>query len=353
MFLNFRTTALLLIGIGAVSLQAAPKCSVADGQALIDSGMYAQAVTEFTCVINAAPTEVEGYRGRIEAELMLGEFSNAARDHARITAAVMPVHPDVHKTIIDGYTTRLNANPDNLPALTGASFARWWFFDYAQSLHLLNHLLEVAPNDLYGTLLRGSNRFLSGSVVHEGRLDLEKAIQLAPTSPDVRFIVADAYTYGQPDPARAFDEASLALNWGLDTPRIHAILATSYLRWENMAAAAAQFKIHLDQVTTKLTTTAPLAAGATMNLPLVAGGTFEIPVQVTAGQKLSISTSSRDFYDTILVLLAPDGTPVIASDDAFKYFAGVDWIAPATGTYRLWVSSFESVNTGQLTVARK
>jgi hypothetical protein len=74
---------------------------------------------------------------------------------------------------------------------------------------------------------------------------------------------------------------------------------------------------------------------------------------VTLGETVSILTSSRDFSDTILVLLAPDGTPVLGSDDYRQYFAGFQWMAAATGTYRIWVTSFESVNTGDLVVSRR
>src|SRR5215470_3409766 len=55
---------------------AAP-CTPERGQDFINEGRYEQAVREFTCVINAQPTEVEGYRGRIEAELLLGRYSDA------------------------------------------------------------------------------------------------------------------------------------------------------------------------------------------------------------------------------------------------------------------------------------
>jgi hypothetical protein len=53
-----------------------------------------------------------------------------------------------------------------------------------------------------------------------------------------------------------------------------------------------------------------------------------------------------------MVLLAPDGTPVVGSDDFKFYYAGFDWVAQGTGTYRLQVTSFESVNTGVLVVTR-
>jgi hypothetical protein len=182
--------------------------------------------------------------------------------------------------------------------------------------------------------------------------DLERALALAPQSADVRFIVADAYTYGQPDPARAFAEATLALAWGIDTPRVHAILASAHLAFGDELAAAAHIQRHIELVTTELLTTSPIAAGASLALDLAPGRTYEIPVAAIAGEAISIVTSSSDFYDSILVLLAPDGSPVVGSDDYKKYFAGFEWVAGVTGTYRLRVTSFESVNTGEMVVTR-
>ena len=327
-----------------------PTCSVEQGQLFIDQGRYKDAVKEFTCVIDAEPTGVEGYRGRIEAQLLLGRYSDAVRDCTRMTAFVLPVHPDAETTILAGYDDRLAAAPSDIPALTGASFARWWFFDYAQAIHVINQLLALRPSDVYGNLFRGSSRLLRGATPDKGQQDLEFAIALAPDSADVRYIVADAYTYGMPDPVRAFAEASLALQWGLDTPRVHAILATSYNAFGDLASAAAHIKRHLDLVTTALVAAGPIAPGASLSLPLVPGRTYEVAVPVAAGETISIATSSKDFWDTILVLIAPDGTPVLGSDDANAYFAAFEWTAPQTGTYRLRVSSFEAVNTGDLLV---
>jgi len=328
------------------------RCAAETGQLFINEGRYERAIREFTCVIDAQPTDVEGYRGRIEAELLLGRYSDAVRDYARVTALVEPAHPDAEDIIIAGYAARLAVTPEDIPALTGASFARWWFFDYAQAIHLLNRLLGVRQNDVYGNLFRGSSRLLQGATRAEGMADLERAIALAPQSADVRFIVADAYTYGQPDPERAFAEASLALAWGLDTPRIHAILAGAYLAFGDDLTAAVHIQRHIELVTTELLTTSPLAAGASLSLDLAPGRTYEIPVAAIAGEKISVMTISRDFTDTILVLFAPDGTLVVGSDDYKNYFAGFERVAGATGTYRLRVTSFESVNAGTLVVTR-
>jgi tetratricopeptide (TPR) repeat protein len=209
-------TALVIAVFGSTPLAAAPTCTSEQGQASIEAGRYDQAVREFTCVIEAQPTAVDGYRGRIEARLLLGRYSDALGDYARITAFVEPVHPDAHEIIRAGYAARLAISPHDIVALTGASFERWANFDYAQAIQLLNQLLAVRPNDPYGTLVRGSSRVLQGGPgpKERGAGDLERAIALAPTSPDVRFVVADAYTYGSPDLERAFAEATMALNWG-------------------------------------------------------------------------------------------------------------------------------------------
>ena len=333
---------------------AVATCTADQGQQLIEAGQYKQAIREFTCVISSDPTAIAGYRGRIEAELMLGRFSDAVLDYVRVNAFVVPVHPDAQQVIVAGYDARLAVSPDAIPALTGKSFAYWWFFDYPAAIHVLDHLIDVRPNDVYGNLFRGSSRVLQGASRAAGAADLERAITLAPSSPDVRYIVADAYTYGYlPDAQRAFDEATFALEGGLDTPRVHAILAGSYLAFGDMAAAALEIKRHLDLVTTELVVTSPLAAGSSASFALVPGRTIEIPIAVAAGETVSIQTSSKDFWDTILVLLAPNGTPVVGSDDFKGYMAGLDWAAPAAGTYRLRVTSFEAVSTGTLLVARK
>jgi len=329
------------------------QCSVESGQLLITQGRYSQAIREFSCVIANDPTGVEGYRGRIEAELLLGRYSDAQHTYTRVTAFVLPVHPEAKSTILSGYAARLAANPDDVTALMGASFARWYFFDYSQALPLLNHLLDVAPLNLFGNLFRGSTRLLHHASTARGIADLEMAIALAPQSADVRFIVADAYTYGLPDPARAFLEAMRALNWGLDTPRVHAILGAAYLAFGEDDAAAIEIQTHIEQITTQLLAASPLVAGTSMNLPVAPGQTYEIPVPVVAGEKLSVPTSSHDYFDTILVLLAPDGTAVVGSDDYKGYFAGLNWTAETSATYRLRVTFFESVITGDLLVQRR
>lgn len=353
------TKILIAMMAGAMSIAltdyaraASPACSIEQGQEFIEQGRYDHAIREFSCVIEADPTSVEGYRGRIEAKVLLARYSDAVRDYQRVTAYVLPVHADAKNTIIAHYTARLAGSPQDIKALTGLSFARWWFFDYPQAIQILNQLVALQPDDLYPNLFRGSSRLLSGATKAKGVADIEKALSIAPTNPHVRFIVADAYTYGLPDANRAYVEASLALQWGLDTPRVRAILGAAYNNFGNLAAAATEIEKSIDQVTTDLIVASPMQVGATATLGFVPGRTYEIPLQAAAGETISITTGSRDFWDTICVLSSPDGTPVIGSDDDNFYFAEFNYVAPTAGTYKLKVTFFESVITGDLTVTR-
>jgi len=336
-----------------VGAAKADECSAAQGQLYIDQGLYEEAIEEFTCVIDGDPTGVEGYRGRIEAQLLLGRFSDAVRDYSRVNAYVAPVHPDAYAVIKDGYAERLADDPQSVNALTGLSFAHWWFFAYPQAIHTLNDLLAVEPDNVYANLFRGSSRLLKGLTWKKGIEDLERALTLEPGSADVRYIIADAYTYGKVhDPQRAFDEASLALAWGLDTPRIHAILAGAYTAFGDVLQAATHIQIHIGMVTTELIVTDPLAAGDGFGLDFAPGRVYEIPIAATAGEPVEITTSARIIWDSIMVLLDEDGNPVVGSDDDCGYMACFEWTPAVSGTYRLQVTTFEAVSTGQMTVSR-
>lgn len=344
--------ATLLIVASANPAFAQSGCSAEQGQLLIDQGRYRQAIRQFTCVIDAQPTGIEGYRGRIEAQLFLGLYADAMRDFGRVTAVVLPADANAVTTLLAGYAARLADDPHSVSALTGASFARWWLFQYGESTHLLNDLLAIRPNDLYGNLFRGSSRLLRGAT-NAGVADLDKAIALDPENPHLHWVVADAYTYGLFNPQQAFLHAQLALAGGLDTPRVHAILATAYLAFGDLNASIQHIDRHLDLVMTELVTAPTLFSGDSLDVAVVPGRVVEIPVPALAGQTIAIVTSSKDYWDTIAVLLAPDGTPVAGSDDGKSYFAAFQWPAAQTAIYRLRVTFFEALDFGTILVARK
>jgi len=71
-----RAAAVLIILLFVAAPAAAAECTPEQGQLFIDQGRFDKAIREFSGVIDAEPTEVEGYRGRIEAELLVGRYSD-------------------------------------------------------------------------------------------------------------------------------------------------------------------------------------------------------------------------------------------------------------------------------------
>lgn len=350
---NLLFMAALAAAVGFSHTAEAGPCtgaSAAKGQQRIDQQRYAEAVAVFTCLVDANPSSHEGYRGRAEAELLRGNYSHAMRDYARITALVLPADPNATAKILGEYNDRLARQPNNIPALTGATFVHWWNFDYAATLPWLERILAQKPDDVFGVLYRGSNRLFTGDA--GGVADFERALQLAPTNAHAHFIVADGFTYAYPDPQRAQTEATYALTHGLDTPRVHAILAASAFALGDPATGAQHVQQHIDLVTTEVISAPPLATGQEQALDFVAGRTYEIPIVLAAGQSLSIRTDSPSgaIWDSILVLEGPDGTPVIGNDDFIYYFAGFDWVATQSGTFTLRVTTFEGVSAGDLVI---
>ena len=344
--------ALVAASIAAAPVAAAPDCSAAAGQALIDQGRYDRAVSEFSCLIRADATSIDGYRGRMEAFTLMGRYADAVHDGTRFTAVVEPAHPGAQQTVVKSYLDRLGARPTDIPALTGMTFARWWFFDYPAAIKYAGQLLDVQANAVAGWLFRGSSRLLHHVQTSRGIADLERALQLDTANPSVHYVVADAHLYGLSDFDRAYDEASIALDGGLDTPRVHAILGAALNSFGETAAAAEHIARHFELVTEQTVTMGPLASGGRLAVDLVPGRVVDIPIPAVAGQPISIATSSKDYWDTIALLVAPDGTPVLGSDDANGYFAAFTYVPEATGTYRLRVTFFESVITGVIDVTR-
>jgi hypothetical protein len=76
------------------------------------------------------------------------------------------------------------------------------------------------------------------------------------------------------------------------------------------------------------------------------------PEQLDQPEPHEAAARDRDSVACLHVRVVQTSDGVVGSDDARKYFAAFDYIAPSAGTYRLRVTSFESIDTGELVVTR-
>lgn len=326
---------------------------LAQGQALLDAGDYRGAIAAFSCAAKAAPEALNAYRGRIEASLLSGAYADAVGDDTAIMIHVIPTTPDAFESMIADYESRLAGAPDNITLLAGLSFAQWWVSDYAAAIDTLDHILELDPDNRYATAFRGSSRYFNEEF-EDGDADFARALELEPDNAHLQFVLADAYIYGAGDYANARIAALEANELGLHTPRLNMILATAYSAEGDEATAAQYFAEHIRSATTNMVQGDLLAAGEIVTLEFVPGRSYTIPLEVTAGETLTVNLDSpADGVDTMLVLVAPDGSLVAATDDVVDLNAGLEGVIIAEGgTYNLLIATFEGAGTGEVIVTR-
>ncbi len=323
------------------------------GQALLKAADYENAIADFTCAIEADKLNIGAYRGRIEALLLAGIYSEALRNYTEIAIHVIPETPNAVEQIIDAYRTTLDSDPENIILLTGYSFALWWVSDYEAALIEIEKILAVEPDNFYALMFHGSTSFFLEDF-ETGERDFARVLELVPENADIHFVLADAYTYAVGDMEKALEHGLLASELGLDTARLNAILGTAYFYLGDEATAIPYFARHIERATVETIEQADLEKEQAITLNMIPGQTYRFLVEVAADETLKISTTSdTDAVDTIMVLLAADGTLVTGNDDSVELNAGFEKVIEEVGIYTLLLSSFEGAGTGEVNIIRQ
>ena len=86
------------------------------------------------------------------------------------------------------------------------------------------------------------------------------------------------------------------------------------------------------------------------SLPIATGQTYYISFEAEAEQSFSAAASSQEYIDPLLVLVAPDGTPVASDDDGGSNLNAVisRFELPQTGTYTLVLGQAGASGTGDI-----
>jgi tetratricopeptide (TPR) repeat protein len=323
------------------------------GQKQLDDGEYEGARRSFACAIQADPLNLDAYRGQIEADLLMGAYGSAMRGYTDLGIALNETIPDAVEQIIAGYEARLEAAPNAIDALTGYSFALWWLSDYQAALLQLDRLLALQPDNLYGVVFRGSTLMFLGET-RLGEDSFARALAAGDTA-DIQFMIADAYMYGAGEVELAYDAAKIADSLGMNTSRLTAILGAGALLVDgDETAAAGYFARHIEVVTTEWVDIDELVRDSVTEVTFVPGVSFRVPLNVNAGERLSIIIGNGSSgVDTLLALVAPDGSFVTGSDDYIDLNAGFERIMDEGGTYTLWLTSFEGAGSGEVTISRE
>jgi tetratricopeptide (TPR) repeat protein len=333
-----------------------------EGEAFAKSGDYDAAIAAFTCAIESDPLDIDAYRGRIEARLMIGAYSDAMLDYADVKVQIVPENPDALEQILAYYQAALAEDAGNVALLSGYSFAQWYNFDYEGAIETLEQLLALDPDNFYGLTLHGNNEFFLGDQ-EAGEADFTRVLELAPDSADVYFIMADGYLYGLGDLENSLEAVTTATGMGLDTPRTDAILATCYFYMGDVEQALTYYAKHIERTSREAVAGEPLDQGESMSLTMIPGKTYHLPIEAEANETLTITVESviesdgamgeQNEVDSIMILLGADGLPVTGNDDNVGLNAGFEFTVTEAGEYTLVLGTFEGAGSGDVVLTRE
>jgi tetratricopeptide (TPR) repeat protein len=407
MFLSLFTMA------GGAQPSCAPDPMSAGTSALVAQD-YPAAITAFTCAIIQDPANYNAYASRMRAALFAGRFvqavsdANALRDYARpvfdmelqsvsfeisanpndvrsymVRALMLWADAQDNQALAD-YQAILSLDPSNVFALLFRGSSNQYLGD------------RLTPADDFADAIRLSGQnadvyALIGSTYAQTRdfdqamIHLNQAIQRDPTNArsyyfmGVVFLAQNRYAQAierfttaiSLDPAYAEPYYDRGLAYGQQNDYAAAIAdftqaiainpnyrlaylsrAVVYDEMGQDAAALADFARYVE-----LNTLASFEGDFLFSdLPVIAdmddGRVFRYPLVLEAGQTVTLTAvSANNRSDPLLMLLAPDGTPVAANDDqVLGQFTSVieNFQAPTAGAYTVLLTHSDGGYRGRI-----
>ncbi len=148
-------------------------------------------------------------------------------------------------------------------------------------------------------------------------------------------------------------DSALALAEAQALPSLYLTRARINTARADAAAAAADFYAYIAAIETDTRRGSSLPNGTLVELEMVPGRVYRIAVSLERGQRLSLlaTPAENSQVDPLIVLLAPDETPIIASDDvqAQELTALIEgYTVTAGGDYTFIISHADGGSSGLL-----
>jgi tetratricopeptide (TPR) repeat protein len=220
---------------------------------------------------------------------------------------------------IRDYTLLIFLNPTFSQAYYGRALGYFNQNDFDRALSDIARALETAPDN---------TRYIQGifalrADIYTQRGDLDAAIadydSIIALNPDASgYAGRGLLRLNQGDLAAALSDLDQAVALAEDEAVLYFYRAFVHARSGDDAAAASDLMQFVALNRTELTQNDPIAPGELKVVQLRRGMVHVIPFQASAGQTLSAVAGGErgSTTDPLLILLAPDGTPISADDDS-------------------------------------
>lgn len=225
----------------------------------------------------------------------------------------------------------------------------------------LNAAIQYAPEDVFTAAYRAdlfttrANIYLSLEDTDTALDDLTLAIEVDPTTD--RYLSRAGFHARLEDLDSALEDVDSAIGLGdtAELPRLYLIRASVNFLREDGSAAAADYYNFVGVIGQETRQTDPLPENQPVSLPMTQGLVYRIPITAQTGESFSaIAAPAEDSQvDPLIVLLAPDGTPLVGIDDINQTDLSAlieDYALPESGEYTLIVTHSGGGAEGDLVV---
>jgi tetratricopeptide (TPR) repeat protein len=327
------------------------------GQQSFDAGDYQKAVQDYSLFILLNPTFGEAYHlrglayaGLNDLDLALADLNEALdfpQSSDQLTGqiysdrALIYLQQNDAESALKDLEASITAAPDLPNAYSQRARLYLLTGQYQDAVKDYDKLIELAPDYSPGYAGRALANTRLGNA-DEAVSDYDHFIELEPNN-------AGAYSerailkLGQAKYDAALVDMNAAIKLQPDDPSFYLQRGIVDLALNEQPAAAADYLAWIRKQETRSVDGDPLQPGESQVLVMQQGLSYELPFEANAGQKVTLTASARENSktDPLIVLLDPNSTPILVSDDSGSgsYDSAIkDFVIPANGTYTLVVS---------------
>ncbi len=218
-FSNIVVVFTLLLFVFTVPVQAQSGCSanvsVDQGTKALDAGQYEEAITAFSCVIDADVSNAGAYLGRSQAYILNGDWLLALGDYRSLSLYHKTLRP-YWELLAVRYDHLIETDATNPTGYILRAYSYWYSDQDSIALKDDEKILQLDPSNLFGLTLRGSSRLALNIQGYEE--DWARALELSPDNPNVLGVIATTYRYtGDKDKALEYANRTLKIapEWGM------------------------------------------------------------------------------------------------------------------------------------------
>jgi len=309
---------ILVCGIGTAQNDPLPQL-LERATTFVQQSEYDKALSIYTFYLQFQPHHIEALSQRAVTYAYMGNFTAAFDDIDR--AFESAGFSAIDQAVI--YNNRAQIyflNGDNNIALDD-----------------LNRAIELNPDE--------PNYWMNRGILHQvmNNWDLaisnyEQYLTLKPTDAEAYLITARVYLV-QENYAEAINKLDSAINLTPGDPELYIFRGSVNLLAERFTPAAQDYADWMRLINMEEIVTDPITADTEQRtLEMTYGTTYRIPFDAQSGDRFGLSATSQ-FVDSLVVLIDPDGNPIMANDDGGQGLNSfiLDFTLPMDGTYTLVV----------------